>query len=254
MLRSIKDITKNYELLATDGQIGKVNDFYFDDIFWKIKYLVADTGSWLHERLVLISPVSLGQPDWALGKLPVNLTKEKIENSPSVFKDQPVSKQQESKLLQYYTWPVAYGHGMEMANFADMQLYAKRIQQIEQEKNKSESLDESDPHLRSFNEVKGYHIDANDGEIGHIEDFVVEDKTWIIRYMIVDTRNWLPGRQVLVSPEWITKFDWAKSEVSVDLSQNIIKNSPEFDPKDAVNRDYEAQLYDYYGRPVYWDR
>lgn len=250
MLRSLKDIIDNYKLLALDDVIGKVNDFYFNDMFWTIKYLVADTGSWLHERLVLISPTALGEPDWASERLPVNLTKEQIENSPTVDKDKPVSRQQEADLIKYYAWPVNFAYGVDTTHFAEMQLMAERMKQVEEERKKSG--EEGDPHLRSTQEVTGYTIHATDDSIGHVDDFIFDDETWIIRYMIVDTKNWLPGRKVLISPEWIEKVDWAKSEVAVNMTRESVKNSPEFDPSKPVNRNYEVQLYDYYGRPRYW--
>jgi hypothetical protein len=243
-----------YKLLAEDGEIGKVKDFFFTDIFWTIRYLVADTGKWLQERLVLISPTALGKPDWTLKSFPVNMTKEKIEQSPPVEKDKPVSKQREADLMTYYTWPL-FTYGVESTHFAEMQLMAERLKLAEDEIGEQESGEEKrdDPHLRSIEEVNRYSIRALDGSIGHVEDFIFEDLTWIIRYMIVDTRNFLPGRKVLISPEWIKNVDWSSKEVSVDMTCDSIKKSPEFDPTAPVNRSYELQLYDYYGRPTYWD-
>jgi hypothetical protein len=109
-----------------------------------------------------------------------------------------------------------------------------------------------DPHLRSTQEVLGYYIHASDGDLGHVEDFIVDDDNWTIRYMVVDTRNWLPGKKVLVAPEWITEVSWGESKVYVDLTQDAIKDSPEYDPTETVNRLYEERLYDFYGRPKYW--
>jgi uncharacterized protein YrrD len=111
---------------------------------------------------------------------------------------------------------------------------------------------EGDPHLRSTREVIGYYIEASDGDIGHVEDFIIDVEAWMIRYMVVNTRNWLPGKNVLVAPEWITAMSWGESKVMVDLTRDSIKSSPEFDPSAPVNRVYEEQLYDFYGRPKYW--
>jgi hypothetical protein len=111
-----------------------------------------------------------------------------------------------------------------------------------------------DPHLRSTKEVIGYHIQAVDGEIGHVEDLIVDDEEWFLRYLVVDTRNWLPGKAVLVAPGWAKRVDWVKRKVHVDLPQEAIRDSPEFDPSRPVNREYEVRLYDYYGRPHYWSR
>ncbi len=110
-----------------------------------------------------------------------------------------------------------------------------------------------DSHLRSTREVTGYHIHATDGEIGHVEDFIVDDETWAVRYVVVGTRNWLPGKKVILSPRWIKRVEWADSSLYFDLTRESVKNSPEFDPSKADNRDYEAYLYDHYGRPIEHD-
>jgi hypothetical protein len=113
--------------------------------------------------------------------------------------------------------------------------------------------EEGDQHLRSIREVTGYRIKARDGEIGHVEDFVVDDESWIMRYLVVDTRNWLPGgKKVLLSPGWAERIDWGREEVSVDLKRGTVEQGPEYHPADAVNREVDTRLYDYYGRPVYW--
>ena len=124
----------------------------------------------------------------------------------------------------------------------------------EQETSESEEvLSVEEPHLRSVDEVIDYRIQALDGEIGHASDFIADDISWIIRYMVIDTRNWLPGRRVLIAPHWITEVEWARARVHVGMDKENIENSPEYDPSEPINRGYEVQLYDYYGRPVYWD-
>jgi hypothetical protein len=112
---------------------------------------------------------------------------------------------------------------------------------------------ESGSHvLRSAKEVTGYHIEALDGEVGHVEEFIMDDELWTLRYMVVDTQNWLPGRKVLVSPTWVKSLDWAEQKVTVELTCDAVKDSPKYDPRLPINRDYEERLYDFYGRPVYW--
>jgi len=127
----------------------------------------------------------------------------------------------------------------------------KEIEEAEQEAEK-EADETNDTHLRSAKEVMGYRIRTTDDEIGHVEDFIIDERPWTIRYMVVDTRNWLPGRKVLVAPDWIDSVDWLEKQVSVDLTKEQVKNSPEYDPAAPVNREYEMQLYDFYGRPKYW--
>jgi sporulation protein YlmC with PRC-barrel domain len=236
MLRSIKSLY-GYTIQARDGDIGKVQEFYFDDQAWTIRYLVVDTGGWLLGRRVLLSTVAAGQPEWEKRAFPAVLTKEQVEHSPSISADKPVSRQMEEDLHTYYGWtPYWSGAGIAMAEAA-----------AEREKREA-----GDPHLRSTQKVTGYHIQATDGEIGHVEDFVVDDETWVIRYMVVNTRNWLPGKSVLVAPTWVDRISWAGGLVYLDLDRETIKNSPEFDPSAPVNRAYELRLYDYYGRPKYW--
>ena len=106
--------------------------------------------------------------------------------------------------------------------------------------------------MRSAAHVTGYHIEAKDGEIGHVEDFIIDDETWEIRYMVVDTRNWLAGKKVLIAPRWIDRVSWNDSKVYVSLSREAIKNVPEYH-QDTLNREYEGKLYDHYNRPKYWD-
>jgi hypothetical protein len=106
--------------------------------------------------------------------------------------------------------------------------------------------------LRSIQELQGYKISVLDGNIGHVEEFIADDSNWFIRYMVVDTKNWLPGRKVLIAPDWIEQVSWNDSKFYVDLPRELIKDSPEYDPAAPVNRQYEARLYDYYGRPKYW--
>lgn len=252
MLRSAREVI-GYGLRAVDDEIGTVKDFLFDDRVWTVRYLVADTGGWLSGRLVLIAPVSLGQPQWASRLLPVNLTKEQIENSPGIEADRPVSRQQEKSLTEYYGWPVywpTYFEGAGILGVAAAPPTPETARDSEEER--ARRRESEDPHLRSVKEVTGYHIRATDGEMGHVEDFVLEDDDWVIRYMVVDTRNWLPGKKVLVAPGWIESIDWAESKVAVDLSRDQIKDGPEYDPFAPVNREYEVRLYDYYGRPAYW--
>jgi hypothetical protein len=114
--------------------------------------------------------------------------------------------------------------------------------------------EKGDPHLRSTREVIGYHIRATDGKIGHVEDFIADDESWTIHYMVVDTQTWLRGKRVLIAPAWVSKVDWVEKSVYVNLRKESVKDSPEFDPTKPINREYEVRLYDYYGRPRYWER
>jgi hypothetical protein len=243
MLRSAKELF-GYSIQATDGDIGKAHDFFFDDETWAIRYLVVDTGDWLSGRKVLIVPSVLGEPKWESRSFPVSLTKDHVEKSPDIDIDKPVHRQQEIELYNHYQWVPYWGATMPGGFIAPAPDGT--------EKPEEEKKEEGDTHLRSAREVLGYHIHAADGPIGHAADFILDDRVWIFRYIVVDTKNWLPGRKVLISPHWVSGVSWKESLVYVDLTKDLIKNGPEYDPSAPINRRYEERLYDFYGRPKYW--
>ena len=237
---------QGYKLESLDGEIGKVKEFYFDDKHWTIRYLVADTGNWLTGRQVLISPYALVAAIKEEHDIAVALTKKQIENSPSLESDRPVSRQFEEIYYGYYGWPM-YSGGPFMRGPAPY-----IVRDPEQWKNPTQHKKAWDPHLRSTHEVSGYHVHASDGEIGHVDDFVIDDETWAIRYLIIDTRNWWPGNKVLVSPQWIDRVSWTDAKVFVRLSLESIKRSPAYSEESLLTRDYETGLYRHYDHPGYW--
>lgn len=247
MLRSITDL-EGYVLQATDGDIGRCKDFLFDDRQWVVRYMVADTGRWIPKRRVLITPVSLGEPDWRSRRFPVLLSKNEVENAPGLAHEEPVSRQHEVELFTHYGYaPYWYGAGFWGPSSVPDRL---RVEEGRAVATASEPV--GDPHLRSVEEVTGYRVRARDDEVGHVEDFIVDDESWVIRYVVVDTRNWLPGRKVLVAPDWFGGFDWGERTARVDVTRREIEQSPEYDASQPVNREYETRLYDFLGRPAYW--
>ncbi|MCU7493116.1 MAG: PRC-barrel domain containing protein [Ignavibacteria bacterium] len=256
MLRSVKTL-EGYKIHALDGEIGEVNDFFFDDVSWNIRYFVVDTGTWLQKRLVLISPHSLGKPDWKEKRFPVNLTKEKIQNSPSVDVARPVSRQQETDLSDYYGWPY-YWTGLGAGFPGAIPPVPPNLNTPDQgfvtDKNtRDENQRETDPHLRSARDIIDYKIQADDDKIGNVEDFILEDDLWSIRYMVVDTGKWLlPGKKVLIALPWIQDIDWSDSLVYVNLTAAEVEQSPEYHPDRIINKEFEAGLFKHYNRPVPW--
>ena len=245
MLYTAKTL-KGYSLHSRDGAIGSAREFYFDDEHWTIRYLVADTGSWLLGRQVLISPFALLEIDSVKKQLHVDLTKKQIEDSPSLESDKPISRQFEDSYYGYYGWPTYWGGPYSWGPYP----YVTRGNDKWLEFNRGE--ESWDPHLRSTHAVDGYHIDASDGSVGHVEDFVIDDDTWAIRYLVANTRNWIPGKKVLISPQWIENISWADSKVFVKLSKDAIKQAPELTDESLLNRDYETRLHNYYDREGYW--
>jgi hypothetical protein len=236
----------NYKLDSIDGEIGSVKEFYFDDRHWAIRYLVADTGDWLSERQVLISPYALAGVMKEDRKIAVDLTKKQIEDSPSLETDKPVSRQFDEAYHGYYAFPT-YWSGPYLWGPSP---YIQR----DRAKWKDTTQDERswDHHLRSTRDVTGHYIEALDGEIGHVSDFIVDDENWAIRYLVINTRNWWLGKKVLVSPHWIERVSWSESKVFVNLSRETIKQSPEYTDESLLTRDYETALHGHYKRQTYW--
>ena len=263
MLWSVSEI-RGFRLRATDGDIGEVSDLLFEDATSTVRYLVADTGSWLASRKVLIAPEALRDPDTAARAFPVGLTREQVENSPGIETDRPVSRQREDELRTYYGWrpywnkPLPTGSDEAGAGAANIAYWGRAHREmLGAEIDRRRELagarpTEDNPHLRSASEVIGYCIEATDGEIGHVEDLLAESGSWIIRYAVVDTRNWWPGKKVLVAPEWMKRVDWDTQRVGVDLTRGMIKSAPEYEGSPAqVDREFERRLYRHYGQSPY---
>jgi hypothetical protein len=250
MLRSLRDL-EGYAVNATDGDIGSVSDFFLSDDRWVVRYLVAETGGFFSGRQVLISPIAFRQVDWSTRRFHLALTRDKVKNSPSVDLDKPVSRQHELALFGYYEYPYYWGYAGLWGKGAHPRFLADGTRN--QRPAAAETGPLGDAQLRSSRKIRGYHIEGTDAAIGHVVDFIVEDETWEVRYMVVDTRNWWLDKKVLVDPHWTSHISWAEKKVFVDLTRQSIKDSPKWDAAAPIDREYEARLYDYYGRPVYWD-
>ena len=264
MLRRIHDLL-GYTIAATDGDLGHVQDCYFDDDAWVVRYLVVKTGSWLSDRKVLVSPIALGAPSCELHSVPAQLTREQVRNSPSIDTDKPVSRQHELQFSGYYGYSHYWsGSGLWGAGFypgamltgvgyggTGTEYLARQVERegLAREADRSRN---NDPHLRSCKAVTGYHIEAADGEIGHVQGMLLDDESWAIRYLLVNTSNWWLGHQVLVAPEWIAGVSWLDRKVTIDLTRQAIEDSPPYDPALVPGRSQEALVYRHYGREGYW--
>ena len=229
MQRNINSLM-GYTVGATDGEIGKVEDFYFDDKTWTLRYMVMKSGNWFSGREMLISTYALIKNLWDTGTFLVNLTKEQVRNSPDINTDQPVSRQQEIELHGYYAWQNYWDGGYYaggLSAIADPYVATAQKRLNEQGSNGKQSA--YDQHLRSTHKVTGYHIHATDGEIGHVKDFVIDNKTWQIVYLVVNTHNWFGGKEVLIPVTHVTEVEWDNSKVYVDVTVDSVKNSIAFD-------------------------
>jgi sporulation protein YlmC with PRC-barrel domain len=265
MLRSLNEL-EGYAIGATDGHIGKVADFLFDDEAWVVRYLVVDTGSWLSSRKVLISPIAIGEPSWTNRTLPASITRQQVQNSPDVDTDKPVSRQYELGYFGYYGYyPYYWGTsglwgasdypgtlmsglgrgepGVEPETLAADR--ARLAREIDEHRN-------DDPHLRSVNAVLNYSIEATDGEIGHVQGLLLDERTWGIRYLVVDTSNWWVGQRVLVAPAWIEGISWSERTVSINLTREAIRAAPPYEGAGTLDRAAEYRLYEHYRRDGYF--
>jgi hypothetical protein len=256
MLRSLNGLV-GYRIKATDGELGKALEFLFDDEKWVVRYLLVQTGGLFTRTDVLISPIAMTKVDWQAQEIEVSLTKEQVEKSPDIDTQKPVSRQKEKDYFSYYGWPPYWGYpgpwgigpyGMRYpGGYID---YEAMDREQQGRRLKTDAVEDS--HLRSSKEVTGYRIDARDGQFGHVEDFILNDESWAIRYLIIDTKNYWPSKSVIVAPGWIKSIDWHTRTVSIDLDKDRIKNGPEYKSSSLVSREYEEKLYAYYNRPPYW--
>jgi hypothetical protein len=252
MLRSMKDM-EGYSIGATDGIIGHVTDFYFDDEAWVIRYLVVKTGDEEPQRKVLISPIAIGQPNWSEKIFPVAISRSQVRNSPDIDADKPVSRQQEMGYLGYYGYGTYWGGG----GLWGAGMYPDILQaglQAKRTSSDNRNAHHDDPHLRSGNAVMRYYVHASDGDIGHVEGLLVDERSWAIRYLIVNTSNWWVGHQVIISPEWIEDVSWSESTVSLDLTRKAVKESPPYDSTATLDREGEVRIHKHYGRSGYWSQ
>ena len=260
MLRSIKSF-EEYLVTASNGEVGSVTDFLFDDMEWAIRYLIVDTWKLFSGGKVLLSPVAMQSGTDRPESFSVAMTKEEISNSPSYRIGEPISREYEAELTSYYGWP-AYWEGFKVGTTGAVNVLSEVLPDGVEALNPARK---EISNLWSAREVIGYFIEATDGEIGYVEDFIVDDKSWTIRYMVIALQSWLsdkkvlafsrqphkPRRKVLIVPQWTRRISWGEAKVELSLSREAIENSPEFFPHAPVNRLYETRFYDYYGKPAH---
>jgi hypothetical protein len=218
MLQSIKQLCGG-KLGASDGDIGHVKDFYFDEQNWALRYLVADTGNWLPRRQVLLSPHSLGRLDQAEKVLRVNLTRQQIEDSPPIESHKPVSRQYEEEYYRYYGWPYYWQGGAlwGMSGFPILELPPKPLPS-ELRTMIGPQLEQPDVHLRSTQAVTGYHLRTGDGMLGHVSDFMMDAQSWEITQLVIRTGHRLSGQEVLIPTKQVQRISYEDSTVFVNLT------------------------------------
>lgn len=248
MLRSAKKVI-GYGIQATDGKIGNVVDLTVGARDWRIRHVIVDTGNWLPGARVLLSTESMEPPDWWSGKLPVQLDRDQVRAAPGLGADVAdiTTPAQLGNLHAHFGWSTFWPAGPVInPGVYEREVVAPSV--------KETVRNESARVAYTVAEISGYDVRARDGEIGDVKDLIMEDEDWKVRYLVVGTGKWLPGKKVLLSTDWIEMCDWGESSVLVDVARASVKECPEFDPSEPVNRRVEERLYDFHGRPRYWEK
>lgn len=254
MLVSIKEMHGN-ALQATDGEIGRVDEILFDDEGWTVRFLVVNTGNWLRNRKVLIGTPALGELDWKNRRMNVNLTRDQVENSPGTETNEPVSRQLEAQYYDYLGWPHYWvGVGLGGTTYYPGSLFGttndilNNHPEDDEVRNSDHNSDvqPGDIHLRSTNEIYGYQIEAADGVIGHVDDFIVDDKSWVVKHIAIETHKWWPGKKILLPPVWIESVLWPEAIMKVEVTREIVKHVPEWNTGETISTELEERLNSYY--------
>jgi len=241
MKRSLKTLI-DYKIQTTDQVEGKINDFLFDEKSWVIRYMKSDFGNFISPQKVLVPQVFLESPNWHDHSFPIEISSKEIDRCPDIEEHQTVSRKYEEILFEHYDlkpyWYSAYTVPIASSFYPPRPL-----------KTPTKNIEEEniDTILRSFEEVKGYHIQAIDGKIGHIEDLIIDDDDWQIVYVVIDTSNWLPwSKKVLIAIDWMDNISYEKREVKISLHKDAIKNAPEYDESQTIDELFEKSMYDFY--------
>lgn len=236
---------------ATDGRIGSVETFLFDEEQWVLRYIVAHHGFWIFGRTVLLSPVSVrGTLDDGTS-IRVGLSKDQIRNAPAAELARPISRRKEEQFHRYYQIPVYWG-GSGLWGSAMTPMEAGTVT-YEPDPNK-EPLDaaEEEYHLRSTHELEEYRLDTADGKAGTVAGFIIEDTTWAVRYLRVETERSAGGGSLFISPHWVDSISWIERKITLDIARDRLTEAPTVGVEGEIDREDEERLHQFFGKPRYW--
>ena len=238
MLRRLRDY-ETFEVWSRDGRnLGRVEDFYFDEDRWTVRYIVVKTGDWLTGHSVLLSPMTVDRLRWDDARIDFRLSADQIKSAPRADLKRPISGEWEEEYAGYYGIPNYWAGPGAWGLWAT----PAEVEMLMDKPRVPAGGTRAARHLRSIDEVTGYHIHATDGEIGHVDDFMIDDRSWTIRYLMIDTSNWIGGRTVLVAPEWASAIDWTKKQIRVEVTRDEVEQSAEYDPSADIDGQYEERL------------
>lgn len=216
------------KLGASDGEIGLVKDFYFEDRRWSLRYVIADTGSWLAGRQVLLSPYAFGHCDQSDGCLPIKLTRQQIDDSPAIDLHKPISRRYEESYHAYYGLPPYWNEGGLWGGIAGLPMHTPPYPASAAQANRdSQPADPNDLHLRSTQSIIGYELQTSDGVLGSVTDFLVDDYGWMVRFLVIETGSWFSGKEVRISPQDIASVSYAEAKVFARSTKETIMRASE---------------------------
>jgi sporulation protein YlmC with PRC-barrel domain len=248
MLRPVAEL-HGYSIVALDGSIGHLSDVLFDDSTWLARWVVVQTGNWLSDRKVLLPPFALGHIDDARRTFCVKLNRAQVKDSPDIDTDKSVSRQMETNVYDYYGWTPYWGTGYYVGGggYINGAMGAPYFEPRGPDKTVAAAKhDAGDVHLRSAASVVGYHLHASDGDIGHVQNVLIDDADWSIRYLVVATTNWWAGKTVLISPKSVVNIEWSDRQVLINVDREKVKGSPSYGDPAKVDRAYERGFDNYY--------
>ncbi|MFP4281454.1 MAG: hypothetical protein ACLFR7_10735 [Opitutales bacterium] len=238
-------------LHAQDGEIGRCTDFLFDEESWIVRYFVVDTRKWLPGRKVVVATSSVGNGSLLDedGLIRTRLRREQIKDSPPIAEHAPVSMEVEAELSAYYGWPVYWDAGNPWGNAVTAPPFGpeRNLDEGAQENGgapdtSQQPKDTGQSRLRSAHRLQGYHLEARDGPLGHIEDFVFAPDSWLVELAVLNTRNWLPGRDLAFAPGWITEIDAIANRATVDRDRAVLERCPRIDLDEPLSAEEVADL------------
>ena len=253
MLRSLREIS-GCVITAEDGEVGRCRDFLIDDRMWVVRYMVANTAKWLPGRKVLVAPDFLARPDWPAGRLPIRLTRDQVATCPELDERSPVPRLYEAWYREHHSMPYYWAANDMGGALSATWGTTHPIPLPDRSVSPSPLPPENEIHLRSVHELAGFRVVARGGVAGRAADFLLDDETWALRYIVVEMRKLLLRREILVSPQWLDSVSYAPGEFQVGLTLEAIRGSRAYDASRPVDRAYEASLYDRYDRPYYWEQ
>lgn len=250
MLHSVKDV-QDFQVAARDGDVGSLEEFLFDDRDWRIRYLLVKSGGWATARKILVSPLAIKEIDWEDESLTLDLTFQQIQQCPPWEADKPVSRQYEAEFARHYGYSFYWNQPYLWGESALPDLMSTPGLDTDPTQGEPQGGGADHAHLRSSREVTGYDLRTTDNTIGHVEDFLFDDKSWILPLLVAETREWWPGKHVLIATSRIEDIDKNERCIALRLTREEMEHEPDYDLMSANPDGAVQDLYRRFWRSPY---